>query len=122
MNRLLMLLLILLVVAAGMGAITVRNNLLTPLEALTQPVLYEVKPGASLSGVAYDLGDIGLLPRPALFVAWGRFTGQAAALKTGEYEFQPGMSAKGILDQLVDPAEQGDVTTEKPRKGDEDHA
>ncbi|NQV32405.1 MAG: ABC transporter ATP-binding protein [Phycisphaeraceae bacterium] len=29
---------------------------------------------------------------------------------------------KGILDQLVDPAQQGDVTTEKPRKGDEDHA
>ena len=30
---------------------------------------------------------------------------------------------KGVLDQLVDPAQQGgDTTTEKPRKGDEDHA
>jgi ABC-2 type transport system ATP-binding protein len=29
---------------------------------------------------------------------------------------------KGILDQLVDPARQGDSVTESPRKGDEDHA
>ncbi len=29
---------------------------------------------------------------------------------------------KGILDQLVDPAQQGDATTEPARKGDEDHA
>jgi len=29
---------------------------------------------------------------------------------------------KGILDQLVDPEQQGDAATEKPRKGDEDHA
>jgi hypothetical protein len=29
---------------------------------------------------------------------------------------------KGILDQLVDPARQGDPVTEPSRKGDEDHA
>ncbi|MCF7976012.1 MAG: ATP-binding cassette domain-containing protein [Phycisphaerae bacterium] len=29
---------------------------------------------------------------------------------------------RGILDQLVDPGQQGDATTEKPRKGDSDHA
>jgi len=41
------------------------------------------------------------LPRAGVFVAWGRFTGQAARLKAGEYELQPGVTPKGILDQFV---------------------
>jgi UPF0755 protein len=101
MNRLLGIALGIVVVVATMVGLSVRSYLVSPLEGLSEPLLFEVKPGASLSGVARELAELGILSRPRVFVAWGRFTGQAATLKTGEYELVPGISSKGILDQFV---------------------
>jgi UPF0755 protein len=98
----------LLTVAAGLAllavivlAMSVRGYLASPVAGLSEPLLFEVEAGASLSGVARDLEELGILSRAGLFVAWGRFTGQAAKLKVGEYELQPGVTPKGILDQFV---------------------
>jgi UPF0755 protein len=101
MNRLTTIGMVLAIAAIAVVSLVVRNYLLSPLAAIEEPVLFEIAPGASLSGVARDLEQAGVLSRPALFVTWGRFTGQAAALQTGEYELQPGASPKSILDQFV---------------------
>ena len=101
MNRLTTIFTVLAIGVLAVVSLVVRNYLLSPLAAIEQPVLFEIAPGASLSGVAHELEQLGVLSRPALFVVWGRFTGQAAALKIGEYELQPGASPKSILDQFV---------------------
>jgi UPF0755 protein len=101
MNRVLSILFAGAVVLAVLAALSVRSYLFGPIEQIAEPVLYQVQPGASLSGVARELEEQGLLTRPALFVAWGRFTGQAARIKAGEYELAPGSTPKSLLDQFV---------------------
>jgi len=98
----------LLVIAVGVFfalvlAITLylRSYLGGPLQGMTEPVIFEVPVGASLSRVARELTEEGLITRPEVFVAWGRFTGQAAAIKAGEYELLPELTVRGLLDQLV---------------------
>jgi UPF0755 protein len=101
MNRLLKIISGLAIIAIIVLVVSVRSYLASPVAGLTEPMLYKVEAGASLSGVAHDLEGQGILSRAGLFVAWGRFTGQAAQLKAGEYELQPGVTPKGILDQFV---------------------
>ncbi len=101
MNRLLTIVLGLMLIVVVAVALNVRSYLASSVAALTEPVLYEVEVGASLSGVARELEALGVLSKPGIFVAWGRFTGQAARIKAGEYELQVGSSPKGILDQFV---------------------
>jgi UPF0755 protein len=101
MNRLLTVALGVVLLAGIVVAMSVRSYLASPVGDLSEPLIYEVEAGASLSGVARDLEELGVLSRAGLFVAWGRFTGQAAKLKVGEYELQPGVTPKGILDQFV---------------------
>ncbi|MGI9289878.1 MAG: endolytic transglycosylase MltG [Gammaproteobacteria bacterium] len=101
MNRLFSIAAALLVIIMAVVALSLRSYLFSPLAGLEKPMLYEISQGASLSGVAYDLEAQGVLTSPAIFVAWGRFTGQAAALQTGEFELLPGSSPKEILDQFV---------------------
>ncbi len=101
MNRLLTIVLGLMLIVVVAVALNVRSYLASSVAALTEPVLYEVEAGASLSGVARELEALGVLSKPDIFVAWGRFTGQAARIKAGEYELQVGSTPKGILDQFV---------------------
>jgi peptidoglycan lytic transglycosylase G len=101
MNRLLTTVLGVGVVVAAILGFSVRSYLVSPLDGLSEPVLFEVRSGTSLIGVANDLAELGILSRPGVFVAWGRFTGQASLLQTGEYELIPGISPKGVLDQFV---------------------
>jgi len=101
MNRLLTIVLGLMLIVVVAVALNVRSYLASSVAALTEPVLYEVEAGASLSRVARELEALGVLSKPDIFVAWGRFTGQAARIKAGEYELQVGSTPKGILDQFV---------------------
>jgi UPF0755 protein len=101
MNRSIRILAALLVVVGVLATFNFRAYLTSPVQALEEPMLFDVAPGASLSGVAYSLNQRGVLPRPYLFIGWGRFTGQAALLKAGEYELQPGASPKSLLDLFV---------------------
>jgi UPF0755 protein len=101
MNRGLKILFAVAVVAALALSLSMRSYLASPVVTLTAPLVFELQSGASLNGVARDLQRLGLLERPRWFVAWGRFTGQAAQLKAGEYELLPGATPKGMLDQFV---------------------
>ena len=74
----------------------------TPLAGLREPVMYEVPEGASLSRVAAELSEQGIVGWPAVLSAWGRFTGQAQRIKAGEYELEPGLTPKSLLAKLVD--------------------
>lgn len=63
--------------------------------------IYEVKPGMTLRGFARELRARGVLPESHSFVWLAHLTGRGRGLKTGEYRFRDGMTARELLDQVV---------------------
>ena len=78
-----------------------RHWLATPLPALTEPVTFEVPPGASLASVAHDLAQRGLIDRPGIWLRHGVRTRLATRIQAGEYRLVPGTSPATLLDQFV---------------------
>ncbi|MDH3309199.1 MAG: endolytic transglycosylase MltG [Gammaproteobacteria bacterium] len=62
---------------------------------------YEVKPGTSLRAFARMLSARHVLPESHSFVLLAHLTGHDRALKSGEYRFRDGMSARELLDQII---------------------
>jgi UPF0755 protein len=63
--------------------------------------IYEVKPGMPLRGFARELSARGVLPESHSFVWLAHLTGRDRGLKSGEYRFRDGMTARELLDQVV---------------------
>jgi UPF0755 protein len=63
--------------------------------------IYEVKPGMPLRGFARELSARGILPESHSFVWLAHLTGRDRGLKSGEYRFRDGMTARELLDQVV---------------------
>jgi UPF0755 protein len=64
-------------------------------------VRIEIASGVSLTGVANDLRDRGLLDAPWLLALYGRYTGDATRIRAGEYELEPGTTPRTLLAKLV---------------------
>ncbi len=62
---------------------------------------FVVKPGMSLKAFARELHRRGVVPESHSFVLLANLLGQGRGLKAGEYLFEPGISARGILGQVV---------------------
>lgn len=67
--------------------------------------IIEIAEGSSLSRVSSDLAARGYLRHPNLFKLLARLRGVESAIKTGEYEIDPAMSAAQLLSKIV----QGEV-------------
>ena len=65
------------------------------------PVVYRVPPGASLARVAAELHRRGWLAAPRAWMLFARWRGEAAALRAGEYQLQPGITPRGLLAMFV---------------------
>jgi UPF0755 protein len=70
-------------------------------------IVFEVVAGESLPEVARRLEATGLLPERALFgpavlVGWARLRGLDRAIKSGEYDLDPGLSPLEILEKLAE--------------------
>ncbi len=68
---------------------------------LSEDTLFEVPPGRGLGGVARALEAQALLTHPRLFALYGRYTGDAARIKAGEYEIPVGETPRSLLARLV---------------------
>lgn len=90
-----------LVIAGVVAGLAAQYWLNTPIAGLDAEQVYEVREGASLRTVAGELAERGLLTWPRVFSAWGRLTGQAGSIKTGEYLLEPGISPSDLLAKLV---------------------
>jgi peptidoglycan lytic transglycosylase G len=64
-------------------------------------VSIEVTAGSSLSRVARELGEAGLITSPTLFKIWARLQGVENSLQTGEYALQAGITPAQLLDKIV---------------------
>jgi UPF0755 protein len=86
--------------AAFLGVRHALRSLDAPLQ-LGAPLRYVVTPGASFSRVAADLGRLGVVAEPRTWALFARWQGLASAVKAGEYEISPGMTARGLLTRMV---------------------
>ncbi|MDE2294608.1 MAG: endolytic transglycosylase MltG, partial [Gammaproteobacteria bacterium] len=100
-TRLALIAAVLVVVAAGTFAVhRVRTALDRPLP-IAAPLVYRIAPGSSLARIAADLHRRGVLPAPRWWALYARWRGEAGAVRAGEYELRPGLSARGLLEKLV---------------------
>src|SRR3989304_772337 len=63
--------------------------------------IYAVKPGMTLRAFARELSGRGVLPESHSFVWLAYLTGHQRDLKSGEYLFRNGMTARELLEQIV---------------------
>ncbi len=63
--------------------------------------VYVVKPGMTLRAFARELNNRGVLPERHTLVWLAHLTGHDRDLKSGEYRFRNGMSARELLEQVI---------------------
>jgi len=68
---------------------------------VTAALRFRVPPGSPFARVADDLGRRGLVREPRTWAWYARWKGLASAIKAGEYEIEPGMTPRALLDRLV---------------------
>ncbi len=67
----------------------------------SQPVYYTIKPGASLSSVAKELQQRGLIEYPHYWLWYAKWEGLAEQIKAGEYAIAPQMTPPQLLALFV---------------------
>ena len=68
---------------------------------LTAPLRFKVTPGVSFAHVATELATQGVVAQPRAWILYARLKGLAPAVKAGEYEIQPGTTARELLTKMV---------------------
>ncbi len=86
--------------AVALAALMLDRYMAQPLPLQT-PLTFEVASGGSLSSVARDLAQEGLLDHPRWFVLYGRIKGHSSRLKAGEYRLEPGLTREDLLSRFV---------------------
>jgi UPF0755 protein len=89
-----------LLAAAGAEIWLNLRSLEEPLQ-VAAPLTFKVPQGARLAQVTGTLAARGVLARPRALVLYARWKGIASAIKAGEYEIEPGVTPRDLLDKLV---------------------
>lgn len=71
-----------------------------------QPLQFSLKAGSSLKSAAQQMAEAGVLHRPEAFVILARVLGEAAHIKAGNYEVDPGLTPYALLRKIT----RGDYT------------
>jgi len=78
----------------------IQHNLDQPLN-IKQVEVLSIKPGASLKAIARELIKRNWIKHSYYLVIAGRGNGTAGSIKAGEYQVQPGMTARQFLSLIV---------------------
>ena len=92
---------VLAIAAFGVGGYLGYREALKPGPA-TEDVMVLLAQGSSVSAIADDLEDAGVIRYPELFTAVVRVRGAENDVKAGEYEIPAGASVNDIIDQLIE--------------------
>lgn len=87
--------------AAALLLFWVDRRLEAPLPLPADGALFVVAQGESLAAISRRLQASGWLPQPWLLRAWGRFSGDDARIRHGEYRLSPGLSVRDLLALLA---------------------
>ncbi|HWS62069.1 MAG TPA: endolytic transglycosylase MltG [Steroidobacteraceae bacterium] len=89
-----------LLAAAGAEIWLNLRSLDEPLQ-VAAPLTFKVPAGSRLAQVTGTLAAQGVLARPRALVLYARWKGIASAIKAGEYQIEPGVTPRDLLDKLV---------------------
>ncbi len=96
--------LLLVVVAAAIGAGAIIYDLAryaeTPVNGITDTLLFEIRRGQSFDAVAGSLEDKGVIEHPWKFSLIARYSGHDKTIRYGEYRISPGMTPMDILERF----------------------
>ena len=104
--RLLRALVVVVALAIGAAAVLAFTWYREPLPLPSSPFEFEVRSGATLSAVARQLRDAGVIAHPLALIALARVKGVDRTIKAGSYEVGEGITLPQLLAKLT----QGDVT------------
>jgi UPF0755 protein len=93
-----------LLLVAQYGWMHYKTWLVTPLTIPTSEYHYELEKGKSISHVAYDLAEKGVLAQPRWLIGYARYQ-QAEKIHAGEYFLEVGITPEKLLEKLTN----GDV-------------
>lgn len=85
----------------AVGTVWLRSYLYTPLPIAATGYRLDVPTGTSLAAVARQLSADGIIRLPVALTLYGRLSGQASRIQAGEYAFNTGLTAHGLLAALV---------------------
>ena len=91
---------ILIAVVGGCGWLDYQHAVGQPL-LIKEPLTFEIEKGDSLRKITRSLGADGILYAPFWFQIMAIAGGNADKLKAGEYELEPGMTARELLATLI---------------------
>ena len=82
------------------------DRLVSPMQAEDEArtVTFDIPPGGTVSSVASELREAGILKRPLYFVLLARLNGEARRIKAGEYQFSTALSPQELLSKFVSGA------------------
>lgn len=72
-----------------------------PLYFEDKGINYQVKPGDTLTSIARDLEQRGVIDSSSYMLWMGRLSGSANTIKAGEYRFNDGITPERLLQQMV---------------------
>ena len=107
LGRVLILLVVLGVGAAGAAAYVLCTRMHQPFQAFQGEQFVEIPAGAGSRAIARRLVDAGVVPDPWTFRAAVRWSGRGQALQAGEYRFEGAASPLDVVERLA----RGDVYT-----------
>ena len=92
---------LLLLIGAAAAVLWVGYRSLDAPLRVSAPVRFKVASGASFAHVAGELAAQGIVAQPRAWILYARLKGLAPAVKAGEYEIQPGATARALLTKMV---------------------
>ena len=90
-----------LILVASLAIGHVHSVIGSPLAVPAKGTLFEIAPGSALTTIANELADQQILQNPRIFRWYGQLKGYAGSIRAGEYNIEPGTTARGLLDKFV---------------------
>ncbi|MFA4845543.1 MAG: endolytic transglycosylase MltG [Patescibacteria group bacterium] len=102
---------IMIVLFAVLAGGFVFDVLIASPEEGSESVIFEVESGDSVSDIADDLNDAGIITSELFFKMYVKLTGNASNLQAGSFELTPGMNFRALVAELIDAkAQEVEVT------------
>lgn len=88
-------------VSIAIFSFSLGEFLATPLNTTNKAFDYVLEPGTSIKTLAGNLQQLGLLKKQDYFIFYAYIIGTSRKLKAGEYLFQPGITTRSLLEQII---------------------
>lgn len=88
------------IVSAALAWVWVLRAMDRPIDTAGESLLYELRAGTSITGLARDLADRHIIDTPAAFRLYARLTRSDGLLKAGEYRLTADMTSRDVLTLL----------------------